>query len=620
MSKSIIPTLMVLILLSIGGYAQKFAPTNVNAKTIQPILEDSLRHPHIILASNGKYYLTATQGGKNWAYTNHIINVWSSNNLKHWKNEGAIWTGDDHLQFKLPKVALPNTYHSQKSDALRSPEIAEINNEFYLIYSQSAGGICIAKSSTQSIFGPYVNHAVLLSHGVDPSLFQDDDGTVYLCFNGGFVARLNDNLNQLEEHPVFIYPAIEQPKGWGLPPIIDRIGSYGARIFKKNGKYCISAGDAHWRMNTHCHDLFISQSTGDIYGPYNRRYMAVPHAGNGSVFQDKENNWWSTYCGNDAYALFHDQVGIVPLMSYDGTNDLILRPSQDVILENGPIGSCHPVDDLKNQFARDPSICIGHDGAYYMVCTIEKESMAPDGGIKMWRSTDLHNWDYLGFVWTWKNDAPDWLLSRALNDRFWAPEISYINNRYYIAVSLSEKPRGIMLLESEINQPQGKYSDPVGHTIANGIDGFLFKDDDGIVYFLWGNGFIAQMKNDMSGFVNEPWHIKDKNGTLLGYEGVGIIKFQNQYIIHAADHTGDHNGSYDMTYVVAKNLKGPYSERTVTLPHVGHTTIFRGNDQKLYCTIFGSTGNYAFNNRFGLLEIDISSDFKFTVKDTKIGY
>lgn len=614
--------LFLIIITKNAIWAQNFATIDYNAKIVIPILNDSLRHPNITLASNGYYYLTGTQGGKNWAYSNTTIDLWRSKDLKNWEQIKNIWNQDKHAKFKLPVTSLPGTYHSQKTTAFRSPEIAEINKDFYLIYSQASGGICICKSTTKNAEGPYKAHAVLRNYGVDPSLFQDKDGKIYLSFNGGFVALLKEDLTAVAEHPKYIYPEIELKKGWGLPETLDRIGTYGAKIFKRNGKYCISAGDAHWRMNTYCHDLFISESKNDIYGPYVRRYMAVPHASNGSVFQDKNKQWWSTYSGNeeDPYALFSGQTGLVPLAEFKGKDYDVIRPTSKVICEKGPIGNCHPIKDLKDQFSRDPSICIGHDSAYYMVCTIEKESLAPNGGIKMWRSTNLHNWEYLGFVWTWKKDCPEWLKKRNLNDCFWAPEINYINGKYYIVVSLSQTPRGIMMLESKPNKPSGPYHDPIGSHIASGIDGFLFKDIDKTVYFLWGNGHIAPMKKDMSGFAEKPWHIKDQNRTALGYEGIGIIRHNGKYIIHAADHSGDHNGSYDMTYVVADDIRGPYSKRTVTLPHVGHTTIFKGLDEKWYCSIFGSTGNYSFHNRFGLLELEITDDFKFIVKNTKIGY
>lgn len=614
--------LMAMFIVGCSLGAQNLLSTDYDAQAITPIIDDSIQHPNVMLAKNGYYYLTGTQGGKNWEKENTSISLWQSKDLKQWENSGEIWNITKHEAFKLPKTGLPDTYHSQKVVAFRAPEIAQIGQDFYLIYAQTTGGICLCKSQTQKAEGPYRAHAVLRSYGYDPSLFQDDDGKVYLAFNGGFVGLLNDDLNALAEHPRFIYPEIESKKGWGLPPTLDRIGTYGAKIFKLNGKYCISAGDAHWRLSTYCHDLFISQSEGDIYGPYHRRYMAVPHAANACVFEGKNGQWWSTYSGNpdDAYALFSGKTGIIPMAEVNKGDNKVLLPSPKVIMEKGPTASCHPVKDLKDQFARDPSICIGHDNAYYMVCTIGPESRGPHGGIKMWRSEDLHNWENLGYVWTWKKDSPQWLKDRNMNDNLWAPEISFINNRYYIAISLSKVPRCVMLLQSPKNNPTGKYNDPVGHKIADGIDGYLFEDVDKTVYFLWGNGHIAPMKKDMSGFATEPWHIKDKDGLSLGYEGVGIIRHKGKYIIHAADHSGDHSGSYDMTYVVADHIKGPYSERTVTLPHVGHTTIFKGKDGKWYCSIFGSTGNYAFYNRFGLLELEISDDFQFKVRDTRIGY
>ena len=52
---------------------------------------------------------------------------------------------------------------------------------------------------------------------------------------------------------------------------------------------------------------------------------------------------------------------------------------------------------------RDPNICVGPDGTYYLVGTTGNFFKANDG-IEMWKSKDLVKWDHVGFIWTFAKD------------------------------------------------------------------------------------------------------------------------------------------------------------------------------------------------------------------------
>ena len=189
-----------------------------------------------------------------------------------------------------------------------------------------------------------------------------------------------------------------------------------------------------------------------------------------------------------------------------------------------------------------------------------------------------------------------------------------------ICFSHSLTPRVTSLIKSKTGLPEGPYVDPVGGPISNGIDGFLYQDEDDAVYYLWGGGNMAKMKKDMSGFAEEPITLLADGWEKMGYEGCGLIKYKGKYILTGSDHTGDHNGTYNLMYAVADKVTGPYSERRFAAGHAGHGTIFKGSDGKLYCTIFGSDSHSPVQRQLGIIEIDFDEEFNFVVKDTKIGY
>lgn len=613
----------VICFIGIFGFVQAegLVETDYDAKPVQPAVE-GLAHPHVCVAPDGWYYLTGTIGDPKESYANDGIYMWRSKDLKAWEKMGNIFDVTD-ISWQTRGEPVYGTNHSKRQAGFRGVELHFINQNYYLVYATVYQSIGILKSKTGKAEGPYEDWAKLLPWGYDPSLFQDEDGTVFLTWNGGVVSRLSADLKKLDESPRMIIPEIFPPKGWGEYPVMDKVGTAGAHIIKLDGKYCLVASDLQHRLGTWCDDLFLAVSDGDIYGPYHRREFVVPHASHGTIFQDREGSWWSSYSGNpaDPYAMFSGATGFVPLIKGSRYR---LKPSSKVILEKGVIGSMHAVKSVKDIFMRDPSICVGHDGAYYLVSTLGNPSAPPKGGLKMWRSTDLANWDSLGYIWNWNKNAT-WQLNRPKDEPertelLWAPEISYINGTYWIAFSHSLTPRVTSLIKSTSGKPEGPYVDPVGGPISEGIDGFLFKDDDGSVYYLWGGGQIAEMKEDMSGFAKDPVTILADGWEKMGYEGCCLIKYKDKYILTASDHSGDHNGTYDLMYAIADQVEGPYSARRFAAGHAGHATIFKGVDGKLYCTVFGSDTNCPIHEQLGIIEIDFDDDFNFIMKDTPVGY
>jgi xylan 1,4-beta-xylosidase len=274
---------------------------------------------------------------------------------------------------------------------------------------------------------------------------------------------------------------------------------------------------------------------------------------------------------------------------------------------------------------RDPSVCIGPDGTYYLTGTTANN---PSGGkdttgwwfvnegIRIWKSRDLKKWEPLGLIWSLDKDATwakEFKTGRGAKRRaLWAPEIHYINGTFWLTYSMNYG--GCGLLKSTTGKAEGPYTDvKTDGPLTNGrIDASLFQDDDGKVYFIYQNGLLARMKDDMTGFAEEPRLLAPANNKQVGFEGAFLTKYNGKYILICAE-SNNNNGvsTYDCMSAVADNIYGPYGDRYLAIPHGGHNMIFRTKEGKWMSTFFGSDGTAIFSEKPGILPIEFSSDLHF---------
>lgn len=102
---------------------------------------------------------------------------------------------------------------------------------------------------------------------------------------------------------------------------------------------------------------------------------------------------------------------------------------------NGEVPKLPPLKPIVDVPMRDPNICLGPDGTYYLIGTTGDFFRANDG-IEMWKSKDLLQWQRVGFIWTFAKDANDWQKGTLNADGtrtprpLWAPELHYIKGHY----------------------------------------------------------------------------------------------------------------------------------------------------------------------------------------------
>lgn len=626
MQRTLLPLLPLFALLSFPsapllGQEDHFVVTlEADAAPLQAAVDQPLRDPHVLAAPDGWYYLTGTSAAGDYRTSNEGIGLWRSKDLQSWESLGQIWTVSQDTFWRRSGHAYAGASYTQPSKAMLAPEIHFFKGDYYVVFGMNYGGIGLLKSKRPE--GPYRHWSKLREAGSDPSLFFEGK-IAYLSWGGGWVARLSKDLTYLDERPHHLISELFPPNGWQNGGNTAEVGQYGSHLIKIDDRYCLVASDRHWRMGTHTEDMFVAVSAGDIYGPYYRRYLAIPHAAHGSIFQGHDKEWYACVSGDpsDTYAVLTHQPGIVPLelyqplqASYQG-----VRPKGEVILSASSIGSLQPASGLEDEWLREPSICVGHDSAFYLVATRAYGWKIPKGGIEIWRSEDLAHWESLGEVWNFEENGSwhtDYIHrnQKGINQpcrQMSAPRIAYVKGTYLITLSFD---CGIIgLLKSSTGKPEGPYIDPASGPVAAGSKAVVFEDNSN-AFLLWGNGQIAKLSNDFSKLQFTPQELRAQDGALIGYECPGLIRYKGKYMLTMADWHGDHNGTYDLMYAVADRMFGPYQLRRFGLPHAGGGQLFQAVDGRLFVTFYGNDQTAPFHMRVGILEVDMDDQFQLYIK------
>jgi len=260
-----------------------------------------------------------------------------------------------------------------------------------------------------------------------------------------------------------------------------------------------------------------------------------------------------------------------------------------------------PIKPLFDYPVRDTSICVGGDGNYYLTGTTGHPTWwKTNEGVRVWKSADLKKWELLGLVW--KIEDGTWQKQMHGDRRaLWAPDIHYINGTFWITFCMNFGGTG--LLRSTSGKAEGPYVDvhPQG-PITSQIDASLFQDDDGRVYFVWQNGLIARMNEEMTELAEKPRFLKPANYRHVGFEGAYVTKHDGRYYLICADFIG---GLYHCMVAEAKHVYGPYGPRYLAIPHGGHNMFFTDKDGNWQATFFGNDARAPFRERPAMLRIEL---------------
>ena len=168
---------------------------------------------------------------------------------------------------------------------------------------------------------------------------------------------------------------------------------------------------------------------------------------------------------------------------------------------------------VRSRDAADPWM-VYHEGYYYFTATLDA-----NGGIWVWKSRTLAGLDSGTKV---KVHTPD---SKQRARQIWAPELHFINGRWYLYYTASDgvdENHRLYVLESSGRDPLGPYSFKARVYDATNdgwaIDPTIFRAPGGRLYLLWvahvpgnGNGIrIAPMSN--------PWTVAGRSALITQAE------------------------------------------------------------------------------------------------------
>lgn len=216
-------TLTCLALLTLGATLMQPEICAQSENYANPVINQSAPDPTVIRATNGTYYLYATENVRN-------LPIFRSDDLVDWQLIGTAFTDESR-----PKMVPDGN--------IWAPDIQYIDGRYVLYYSKSKWGgewdCGIGVATADAPEGPFTDHGPLfiskeigVQNSIDPVYFAEE-GKKYLfwgSFRGIYAIELSDDALNIKE---------------GAKPIqIAGTLTEGTNIFKHNGYYYLvgSAG------------------------------------------------------------------------------------------------------------------------------------------------------------------------------------------------------------------------------------------------------------------------------------------------------------------------------------------------------------------------------------------
>lgn len=206
----------------------------------------------------------------------------------------------------------------------------------------------------------------------------------------------------------------------------------------------------------------------------------------------------------------------------------------------------------------DPSVI--RVGNMYYACGTTSD-FAPN--YPLYESTDLVNWKQIGSVF---NELPSWT-----SDSFWAPELYYFNETFYVYYTAKRKGDRVSCVGVATTKDLRKGFTDHGIIIdwdKEAIDGFIFQDDDGKRYISWKayglnkerpiEILASELSADGLSMVGEHFSLTrfDQGWKGDGDEGQCLIKRgEYYYMLYSVGGCCDNRCSYRVRVSRSRNLR-----------------------------------------------------------------
>ena len=212
----------------------------------------------------------------------------------------------------------------------------------------------------------------------------------------------------------------------------------------------------------------------------------------------------------------------------------------------------------------DPSIILVGD-TYYATGT--SSEWAPHYPVYI--SKDLVNWKQVGNVF---DKMPEWT-----SGSFWAPELYHHNGTFYVYYTARRKSDNVSVIGVATSDDPAKGFTDKGIILEWGseaIDGFVFKDNDGKLYFSWKaygleknrpiSLLASEMTDDALKLMGEPFELLQEGGKPISAEGQVMSRRGDwYYLFYSTKGCCGRDCDYQLEVARAKSVKGPWEPSPV---------------------------------------------------------
>ncbi|KAI0400473.1 glycoside hydrolase family 43 protein [Xylaria palmicola] len=210
--------------------------------------------------------------------------IYASRDLLNWKLVSHVWNREN----QLPGVSANTT---GQQDGMYAATLRHHEGLFYVICRYLGVGDgelgVVFKSPDPFDDAAWSDPVTFATNRIDPDLFWDDDGKVYVATDGVLLQEIDLATGELSQ------PALSVWNGTG------GVWPEGPHLYKKDGYYYLMIAEGGTETN---HSITIARSR-RLRGPY-EAYEHNPiltsrgtdeyfqTVGHGDLFQDADGNWW----------------------------------------------------------------------------------------------------------------------------------------------------------------------------------------------------------------------------------------------------------------------------------------------------------------------------------------
>jgi beta-xylosidase len=210
--------------------------------------------------------------------------IYASKDLRNWKLISHVWNRES----QLPGLSWNTT---QQQQGMYAATIRQHEGEVYVVceYLNPPGPITgvLFKTSDPWDDAAWSDPLIFRPKKIDPDLFWDDDGTLYVATQGIILQSLDTTTGELSQPPISLW------NGTG------GVWPEGPHIYKKDGYYYLLIAEGGTAED---HSITIARSR-NLTGPY-EAYAGNPiltardtqnyfqTVGHGDLFQDEAGSWW----------------------------------------------------------------------------------------------------------------------------------------------------------------------------------------------------------------------------------------------------------------------------------------------------------------------------------------